>query len=145
MSSLSDQVSARKRKLADLKTRYIKDDPGTSLTNKKTKIELVNRNFKSGRKIPADYKGSTVEDLSHEIEHDALRDFKQTADKIISAFATKEDHKYQKSKAETNENETIRNMKRSLKGKLEKLDRATDEEIKRIVRKNFIKDAVMNS
>lgn len=152
MSSLKDQVDARKRRLDHLQSLSKNSDinePDEVIDeprNKKSKAALIGRNFnlttKETNKQSLSYEENrtTVEALSAEIEKDTLSRFKRTADETITEAATGRQQvpKRTKSKAADGTN----SMKKIMKEKLSELDKRTDDEIKRIVRRQLMEDAL---
>lgn len=152
MSSLKDQVDARKRRLDQLQSLSKNVDinePNQALdepSKKKSKATLIGRNFnlttKETNKQSFSYEENvrTVEVLSAKIEKDALERFKRTADEIITEAAAggQRVSRSTKSKAIDSTNP----MKQILKEKLSELEKRTDDEIKWIVRRQLMEDAL---
>lgn len=152
MSSLKDQVDARKRRLDQLQSLSKNVDinePHRALdepSKKKSKATLIGRNFnlttKETNKQSLSYEENvrTVEVLSAKIEKDALERFKRAADEIITEAAAGGQRVSRSSKNKAIDG--TNSMKQILKGKLSELEKRTDDEIKRIVRRQLMEDAL---
>lgn len=129
MSSLKGHIEARKRRLQDLQSQF----------NKNVEVESAhNRDGTAQSKITESRLPDRSLLTSFEQEKKVLEHSTHTVDDEEAA-EPKDDVTQHKNNKRV---ESIDSMRSMLEDKLQELDRRTDNEIKRIVRREFMEDAV---
>lgn len=105
----------------------------------RTKLKKKNHNGDIG--VPLEYTDYTVEQLSSKIEKEVLEELKKTADVIITNFARNQSQRSKSITAKRVNDKSVGFPATFLQEKLDELDRRTDDQIKRLVRKKLMKDA----